>query len=80
MAMSEARAELIHLIEELPEAEVSTLLSTARALDSRKTRGARPWPPAFFGSIKHAANGRTDNASLLDELLAEGGFGQDFRG
>lgn len=78
--MSELREELIHLIAELPEAEVSTLLSTARALDSRKARGDRPWPPAFFGSIEHAVNGRTDNASRVDELLAETGFGQDFRG
>ncbi len=70
----------MHLIEELPEAEVSTLLSTARALDSRKPHGNRSWPPAFFGSIKHAANGRTDNASRVDDLLAEAGFGQDFRG
>lgn len=78
--MSEAREELIHLISELPEAEVSTLLSTARALDSRQPVGERPWPPAFFGSIKHAANGRTDNASRVDELLAEAGFGEDSRG
>lgn len=78
--MSEAREEFNHLIEELPEAEVSTLLSTARALDSRKTGGDRSWPRAFFGSIKHAASGRTDNASRVDELLAEAGFGQNFRG
>lgn len=78
--MSEAREELIHLIEELPDAEVSTLLSTARALDSRKTQDDRSWPPAFFGSIARAANERTDNASRVDELLAEAGFGQDFRG
>ncbi|GAB3768189.1 hypothetical protein [Microlunatus parietis] len=78
--MSKAREELVHLIDELPEAEVSTPLSTARALAPRKARGDRPWPPAFFGSIKHAANGRTDNASRVDELLAETGFGQDFRG
>lgn len=79
-SMSEAREELIQLIEELPEAELKTLLSTARALDPRKAGGDRPWPPAFFGSITHAANGRTDNASRVDELLAEAGFGQDFRG
>ena len=78
--MSEAREELIHLIEELPDAEVSALLSTTRALDSRKSGGNRSWPPAFFGSIKHAASGRTDDASRVDELLAEAGFGQDFRG
>lgn len=40
----------------------------------------RPWPPAFFGSIERAANGRTDNASGVDEFLAESGFGRDSDG
>ena len=78
--MSEAREELIHLIGELSEAEVNTLLSTARALDLRKVRSESAWPPAFFGSIKHAANRRTDNARCVDDVLAETGFGQDYRG
>lgn len=78
--MTEAREELIHLIEELPEEKVDTLLATARALSTPPRDDGRPWPPAFFGSIKHASNGRTDNAARVDELLAETGFGQDFRG
>jgi len=78
--MTKAREELIHLIDELPEEKVSTLLATARALSTSTVRADRPWPPAFFGSIKHAANGRTDNARRVDDLLAESGFGQDFRG
>lgn len=78
--MTEAREELIHLIDELPEDKVSTLLATARALSTPKVRGDRPWPPAFFGSIKHASNNRTDNASRVDKFLAESGFGEDFRG
>lgn len=78
--MSEVRDELIQLIGELPEEKVSTLLATARALDARKTENHRMWPPAFFGSIQHAVNDRTDNASRVDEILAESGFGQDFRG
>jgi len=78
--MSEVRDELIHLIGELPEEKVSTLLATARALDARTTENHRTWPPAFFGSIQHAVNDRTDNASRVDEILAESGFGQDFRG
>jgi hypothetical protein len=77
--MSEVRDELIQLIGQLPEAEVSALLSTARALDARKAHGDWPWPPAFFGSIENAANGCTDNASRVDEILAESGFGQDYR-
>ena len=78
--MTEAREELIHLIDGLPDEKVSTLLATARALSAPETPGGRPWPPAFFGSIKHAADGRTDTASRVDEFLAESGFGQDFRG
>ena len=77
--MSEARDELIHLIDGLPEEKVSTLLATARALSTPRIQGERSWPPAFFGSIKHAADGRTDTASRVDEFLAESGFGQDFR-
>lgn len=80
VVMSEAREELILLIGELPDEKASTLLATARALDTRPTDRREAWPPAFFGSIKHAANGRTDNASRVDEVLAESGFGGDFRG
>jgi hypothetical protein len=78
--MTEAREELIHLIDGLPEEKVSTLLATARALSTPRAQADRRWPPAFFGSIKHAADGRTDTASRVDEFLAESGFGQDFRG
>ena len=78
--MTEAREELIHLIDGLPEEKVSTLLATARALSAPKVQGERKWPPGFFGSIKHAADGRADTGSRVDEFLAESGFGQDFRG
>jgi hypothetical protein len=78
--MTEAREELIDLIDGLPEDKVSTLLATARALSTADAPGERPWPPKFFGSIKHGANGRTDTASRVDEFLTESGFGQDFRG
>lgn len=78
--MSQARDELIHLIDKLPEEKVGTLLATARALSTASPVRDRQWPPAFFGSIRHAANDRTDNAARVDELLDECGFGQDFRG
>lgn len=78
--MTEAREELIHLIDGLPEEKVSTLLATARALSAPKAQGERSWPPAFFASIKHAADGRTDTARRVDDFLAGSGFGQDFRG
>ena len=77
--MSEAREELIQLIDGLPDEKVGTLLTTARALSTPHPKHARPWPPAFFGSIARAANGRTDNASRVDEMLAESGFGLDSR-
>ncbi len=78
--MTEAREELIDLIDGLPEEKVSTLLATARALSTPQPQGERPWPPRFFGSIKDAANGRTDTARRVDEFLTGSGFGQDFRG
>ena len=77
--MSEAREELIQLIDGLPDEKVGTLLTTARALSTPSLQNGRSWPPAFFGSIEKAANGRTDNASRVDEFLAESGFGQDAR-
>lgn len=77
--MSQACDELVDLIAVLPEAEVSTLLSTAGALGCQKVDTDRTWPPAFFGNIKHAANGRTGNVRRADEVLAEAGFGQGSR-
>lgn len=77
--MSEAREELIQLIDGLPDEKVGTLLTTARALSTPSPQNGRSWPPTFFGSIERAANGRNDNASRVDEFLAESGFGQDSR-
>ena len=57
----------------------STLAQLAQMLEQLGGLQAPPaggtWPPAFFGSIKSASNGRTDNARRVDELLAEG-FGR----
>lgn len=75
--MSDAREELIQLINRLPDETVVTLLATARALSKPNPQHDQTWPPAFFGSIEGAANGRTDNASGIDEFLAESGFGRD---
>ncbi|MFT4008593.1 MAG: hypothetical protein QM655_00980 [Nocardioidaceae bacterium] len=78
--MSEARDELISLIEQLPDEKAETLLRTARVLQGTPSGGDRPWPPAFFGSIKHAKSGKVGIARNLDDYLAESGFGADFRG
>ncbi len=56
----------LHLIGGLPEEKVSTLLATARALSTPRTQSQRSWPPAFFGSIKHASNDRM-SATLENE-------------
>lgn len=76
--MTEAREELIHLIDELPDDEVHALLASAR-IRAARPKASGSWPPAFFGSIK-----RTD---LPEDLarnhrkhLADAGFGEDFRG
>jgi hypothetical protein len=45
--MSVQRDELLRLIEELPEEEVSAVLDDVRR-HLRSVR-ERPWPPAWFG-------------------------------
>lgn len=74
--MTAARDELHRLVDELPEDQVASLLADARqrATLQAPTSGGT-WPPAFFGSIKSAKNGRTDNSRRVDEILAEG-FGR----
>lgn len=74
--MTAARDELHRLVDGLPEEQVASLLADARKRVKlhAPTPGAT-WPPAFFGSIKSAKNGRTDNARNMDEILAEG-FGR----
>lgn len=74
--MTAARDELHEIVDQLPEEQVVGLLVDAR----RRARPVaatteRPWPPTFFGMIKSAKNGRTDNARRVDEILAEG-FGR----
>ncbi len=72
--MSEARDELHHLIDALPEEQIEQVLT-----DVRRRTEPRVTPPASaFAWIGAgvANNGRTDNAIRVDELLAEG-FGRD---
>jgi hypothetical protein len=78
--MTVLREELLQLIEQLPDDEVPAVLAVARSRAARPAVSDRPWPPAFFGSIKHAKSGRTDIARNVDDYLAESGFGRDFRG
>lgn len=72
--MSATRAELHDLIDALPEEQVERLLS-----EVRRRRQPRQVPSdkafAWIGAGV-ANNGRTDNATRVDELLAEG-FGRD---
>ncbi len=72
--MSEIRAELHLLIDSLPEEQVEQVLSEVR----RRTRPRTAPPDSAFAWIGAgvASNGRTDNATRVDELLAEG-FGRN---
>lgn len=72
--MSERRDELHHLIDALPEEQVEQVLADVR----RRTMPRRvPSDKAFaWMGAGRAANGRTDNAIRVDELLAEG-FGRE---
>jgi hypothetical protein len=69
-SMSVQREELLRLVEELPEEEVSAVLDDVR----RHLRVVRegPWPPAWFG----AGEGRTDDVAARSEDLLEDGFGR----
>jgi hypothetical protein len=68
------RAELHELIDELPDDQLEPVIADVRRRLPTPAK-ARPWPPAFFGIIESANNGRTDNARRVDEILAEG-FGR----
>jgi hypothetical protein len=65
-----ARDELHHLVDQLPEDQVSAaLIEVQRLADATSST---TWPPAWFGAI---TAGRTDTSERVDELLAEG-FGR----
>lgn len=67
--MTANRDELIHMIEDLPDDQVSAVLADVRRLITTEPDGE--WPPRFFG-IGESKDGRTDNARRVDEVLAEG--------
>ena len=62
--------ELLRLIEELPEEEVSAVLDDVRR-HLRSVR-ERPWPPAWFG----AGEGSADDVAARSEDLLRDGFGR----
>lgn len=72
--MSEIRDELHHLIDSLPENQIEQVLSDVR----RRTQAHQlPSDEAFaWIGAGVAKNGRTNNATHVDEVLAEG-FGRD---
>ncbi len=72
--MSEVREELIHLSEALPEEKVEQAVAYLRSISTRHVSPSRVHRDEWIGSGK-ATNGRTDNATRVDELLAEG-FGR----
>ena len=68
--MSPEREELARLVQEIPDEAVLVVLADLRRRLAPADR--RPWPPAFFGSIR---SGRADTSERVDEILAEG-FGR----
>jgi len=77
--MAEAREELVHLVQQLPDDQVHALLADARRRFSSGPKAASTWPSAFFGSIKRDDLPK-DLARNYRRHLAELGFGEDFRG
>lgn len=77
--MAEAREELIHLVQQLPEDQVNALLADARRRVHSGAKSMGAWPPAFFGSIKRD-DLPPDLARNHRKHLAELGFGEDSRG
>jgi hypothetical protein len=68
--MSAQREELLRLVEELPETEVSAVLDDVR----RHLRAVKDksWPPAWFG----AGQGSASDVAARSEELLDDGFGR----
>lgn len=69
--MSEARSELMHLIEGLPDDQVNAVLADVKRRTQPAPKTERPWPPTWFGAI----DGPSDLSERFDGYLAEG-FGR----
>lgn len=72
--MTEQRSELIQLVESLPEDKVEQALQLVRSMSEAPSRERKTEPFGWIGSGS-ATNGRTDNATHVDEILAQG-FGR----
>lgn len=70
--VSPEREELLRLVENLADQDVSAVLADVRRHLEPAPEPSSTWPPPWFGSIR---SGRTDTASRVDEILAEG-FGR----
>ena len=68
--MSAEREELLRLVRDLPEDEVSLALAEVRR--HLRPVAERPWPPTFFASAPGDGKSIAEEA---DELLREG-FGR----
>jgi hypothetical protein len=68
--MTAARDELRHLVEQLPDEQVLTVLAEVRRLAEAPPEVE--WPPPWFGSI---TTEQSDTSARVDEILAEG-FGR----
>ena len=72
LGVSPEREELLRLVENLPDQEVPAVLAEVRRHLEPAAEPSSTWPPPWFGSIR---SGRSDTASRVDEILAEG-FGR----
>lgn len=76
--VSEARQELIELVEALPEDQVGAVLADLRRRGQVPPPRSGSWPPAWFGAIDRD-DLPSDLARNHDRYLAESSFGA-FRG
>lgn len=72
--MTAARDELRRLVEQIPEAQLSSALAELQRLT--EDQPPRTWPPEFFGIID-GSDAPTDAAANVDLYLAAYGFGRD---
>jgi hypothetical protein len=75
--MTVTREELRQLVDELPDDKVAQVAEYARAVGARGSDDDSAHRDAWMAAGR-ATNGRTDNATRVDELLAQG-FGRSRR-
>lgn len=73
--MTEALSDLLHIVEGLPDEKVEQIAAYARLVVATSSDDSPTHRDAWIASGR-STNGRTDNATRVDEILAQG-FGRD---